>query len=377
MAEGDELLRTIEAAHAAALDEGLWPEALTRLARLFGAVGATLEDFGKRPLGLRYLRTAGLPPQAETGYLEHYQHYNPRADYAFRHLSDPILCDYVLIDESAMDRDAYYARYLKELDLRYFMSGQIADTPENQAIVSIQRTRRQGHVDKRDIERMQQLLPHLRLAYDMATRLRHAETAVRSLEGALEWLSDGVALVRADGMIAYANRAFQDIARRNDGIRIRKGAFDLPTDRARTLLSQAIGDGARLRQGDDGGIALTDFLVARGSDGPPYLVSIRPLAARSIPHADAVAIVFVRDPAARDTAAVAFLREYFGLTEAEADLARALQAGRSLGDYARDRALSLNTVYTHMRRIKEKTRCRRMPELIRKLNDLQTPLRAC
>jgi DNA-binding CsgD family transcriptional regulator len=37
--------------------------------------------------------------------------------------------------------------------------------------------------------------------------------------------------------------------------------------------------------------------------------------------------------------------------------------------------LSLNTVYTHLRRIKEKTICHRMPELIRKLNDLHIPLR--
>jgi DNA-binding NarL/FixJ family response regulator len=37
--------------------------------------------------------------------------------------------------------------------------------------------------------------------------------------------------------------------------------------------------------------------------------------------------------------------------------------------------VSVNTVYTHLRRIKEKTGCTRMPELIRKLNDLHVPLR--
>ena len=52
-----------------------------------------------------------------------------------------------------------------------------------------------------------------------------------------------------------------------------------------------------------------------------------------------------------------------------------LQSGTPPGDYARERAVSLNTVYTHLRRIKEKTRCHRMPELIRRLNDLQVPLR--
>jgi DNA-binding CsgD family transcriptional regulator len=63
------------------------------------------------------------------------------------------------------------------------------------------------------------------------------------------------------------------------------------------------------------------------------------------------------------------------LTEAEARLAQALQQGMSVTDYARERALSPNTAYTHLRRIKEKTGCKRMPELIRWLNDLRLPLR--
>jgi DNA-binding CsgD family transcriptional regulator len=92
-------------------------------------------------------------------------------------------------------------------------------------------------------------------------------------------------------------------------------------------------------------------------------------------HQSAKTFVLVRDPLARNAAATRNLRDVFGLTEAEAALAQALQAGIPLGDYARARALSLNTVYTHLRRIREKTGCNRMAELIRKLNDLQVPLR--
>ena len=66
---------------------------------------------------------------------------------------------------------------------------------------------------------------------------------------------------------------------------------------------------------------------------------------------------------------------YFGLTPTEAGLARAIQSGISFDRYARERAVSLNTVYTHLRRLKEKTGCKRLSELIRKLNDLQAPLR--
>ena len=83
----------------------------------------------------------------------------------------------------------------------------------------------------------------------------------------------------------------------------------------------------------------------------------------------------IHDPLSRQASAQTVLRAAFGLTEAEAALAGALQSGRAPGDFARQSGVSLNTVYTHLKRIKEKTGCSRMPALIRKLSDLQAPLR--
>ena len=200
----------------------------------------------------------------------------------------------------------------------------------------------------------------------------------RPLEQALDWLADGVALVRADGAVVYANDALQAIARRADGIRLGSGIIEPAAAKARARLDDAIAAVLQLR---DGGIVTSancDFPVARSTDAAPYVVSVRPLMDnehRHLADSDAVAIVFVRDPRGRNAAAIRLLREVFGLTDAEASLAEALQSGISPGDYARAHAVSLNTVYTHLRRIKEKTGCTRMAELTRKLNDLQVPLR--
>jgi DNA-binding CsgD family transcriptional regulator/PAS domain-containing protein len=374
--EGNKLIAAIDAAHAAALDETLWPDALTSLARLFGAAGATLEDFAKRPFGLRYFRFAGLPTRAETEYLAHYQHNNPRAEYAFRNLSQAILCDYALIDETTMDRHAYYSKYLTSLDLRYFMSGQIMDTPDAQAIVSIQRSRRQGHVEKSDLARMRRLLPHLRRAYDVSRRLRQPATAVRAFEHLLDWLTDGVAIVRFDGWIIHANEAFLAIARRSDGVRIRRGAVEFAAGRSSEQFAKAVGAVMRLGAGDADTDVPADFALPRRDGDLAYVVSGRPLPRGGGGIGEgAAAIVFVHDPQARGARMVPLMRGVFGLTEAEANLAEALRAGTSIGDYARERMLSLNTVYWHLRRIKEKTGCRRLPELITKLNELRGPVR--
>ncbi len=81
--------------------------------------------------------------------------------------------------------------------------------------------------------------------------------------------------------------------------------------------------------------------------------------------------MFIHDPLTRDAAMVELLRQAFGLTPAEADVANGLRSGLSADAYARERKISPNTVYTHIRRIRAKVGCTRMTELIRKLNDLQ------
>jgi DNA-binding CsgD family transcriptional regulator len=327
-------------------------------------------------LTLRDFKAIGLPDGAADPYFEHYAKHNPRADYAFRNLSKTTLCDYQFIDERGMDRDPFYAKYLASIGLRYFLSGQISNTTESQAVVAIQRSRRQGHVSRADADRLQRLLPHLRQAWDVTTRLKSAERAVHSFERALDWLADGVVLLGADGHVLYSNEAFQAIARRNNGIRTRRGHIEIDDASAQAQFATAIGSIHKARGGDiDPGLG--DIAVTRRDAEPPYIVSVRPLArtARDRRESNADLIVFIHDPLQRDSATNHLLRYVFGLTEAEADLARALQAGTTLSEHAAARAISLNTVYTHLRRIKEKTRCRRMAELIHKLNDFRMPTR--
>lgn len=125
-------------------------------------------------------------------------------------------------------------------------------------------------------------------------------------------------------------------------------------------------------------LALTDFPVRRAADAPPYLVSVRPLARPSRERksaARAEADLFIPDPLTRGSAAGQMLREIFGLTEAEAGVALALHSGVPLEQYARTGKVSLNTVYTHLWRVREKTGCHSVADLVRKLDEFRIPLR--
>jgi DNA-binding CsgD family transcriptional regulator len=318
-----------------------------------------------------------MPSALELSYYRHYAALNPRWALITRQKAGELGWDYRILDDRAMARSPFYAEFLKEFDVPYFVYGILRATEDEFAGIAIHRSRRQGHVERGEIAVMERLVPHVRQAFDVARRLKGAGETRHSLERALDWLADGVALIRSDGKIVYCNEAFQAIARRGDGLGMRRGMIDIAAADARARLETALADATRLRGGDAQRPAFADFPVLRGSGTPPYLIAVRPLMDKSNRSAggSAVAIVFVHDPLRRNAAAMRLLRDVFGLTESEASLAQALQDGTLLSDYSRMRAISLNTVYTHLRRIKEKTGCTRMAELIRKINDLQVAVR--
>jgi DNA-binding CsgD family transcriptional regulator/PAS domain-containing protein len=376
MKRGDDLLATIEAVHAAGLDAQLWPKALAGIAQVVGGVAATLEVIDKHTLRHFEFHSFGLPPPEEIEYLDHYAPLNPRLPFVSRQQAGVLCWDYQIFDEQVMVGASFYEEFLPRMGLRYFVDGMLATSPKEFAAFVVHRSRQQGHVDRMGIAVMERLLPHVQQAFDVAQRLKDAGEARHSLERALDWLADGVALVRADHGVLYANEAFQTIVRRHDGIRVRRGLLDIVSTHARTRFQTAVADVCRLRANEAVSPACADFPIPRADGAPSYLLSVRPLPeAGRVAQASAVAIVFIRDPSARGAAALRTLRDVLGLTEAEASLAQALQAGVPLDAYAREHAVSLNTVYTHLRRIKEKTGCHRMAALIRRLNDLQVPLR--
>lgn len=376
MRGADDLLTTIEAVYSASLDTTLWPQALAGVMRCVGGIGATLEFFDPQVLNLTEFYSFGIPPANELAYLADYSALSPRLPYLLKLKPGEVLWDYIVLDEQQMNHDPFYSEFLAPVGFRYFIGATLQPTEQERTLFSVQRATKQGHAEKNHITAMRRLLPHVQQAVDVARRLKTTGGARHSLESGLDWLADGVALVRADGHLVYANEALQAIARADDGIRIRKGALEFATVETQGRYGGALAAVHAIRANASHASA-TDFAAPRRSGNPPFVVSVRPLPSRRHDSGMAAAdvIVFIRDPLSRNAAAIRILREVFGLTEAEAGVAQALQTGIPVGAYAQSRAVSLNTVYTHLRRIKEKTGCNRMTELIRKLNDLQVPLR--
>jgi len=208
----------------------------------------------------------------------------------------------------------------------------------------------------------------------VARRLKSATRRTSAFEDTLDWLADGAALLRKDGRVLYSNETFDRIVARNDGLRIVKGAIEFGAPQAQARFVATLAAIGRLDGGDPGAPRRLSRCTSGGRAG------LRGVAATA--HGNAAAPALRRDchcvrsrPAPSQSGRGPHAARLFHFTAAEANLALAIQAGVSLSEYARQTGLSLNTIYTHLRRIKDKSGYRRLSDLTCRLNELQVPLR--
>jgi DNA-binding CsgD family transcriptional regulator len=175
----------------------------------------------------------------------------------------------------------------------------------------------------------------------------------------LDRLDRGVILMDAQGRIIDANSLALQVLRSCSGFTVRSGrlTFTDPTLEGRMQL--AING---CKPGLRGGRAILATRVrCRGSD--PYRIVVRAVPS----HADEREVSFfavVYAPNGLRGISLDVLREVYGLTPAQASVARSLFAGRSVEETARALDLSLNTVRTHLKQIFTKCEVNSQAELM-------------
>jgi len=211
-----------------------------------------------------------------------------------------------------------------------------------------------------DFEFLDRLVPHLRRAFEIHTRLHEAH----ALSEALDRMPTGLVLLNPQGHIVLSNRTARDISEQNDGFQLGKEGPRLhrrgDQERFDRLLEQSVHpDGAE----QSGSV----MAVTRKSNRRPYTVLIAPLldAQQASTLKDAVAALYISDlehhAAHRNDA----LRTLYGLTQAEAELVVLLCEGLSLDEAATSRGVTTNTARSQLKQVFVKTSTSRQSELVR------------
>ncbi|OHV06533.1 hypothetical protein BKN37_01870 [Mycobacterium talmoniae] len=216
------------------------------------------------------------------------------------------------------------------------------------------------------------LVPHLQQALRTETRLGDLQRRCHGLDEAAHALRHGVVIVAHGPRMLYANAAAEQMLCSADGLRTRTGRLEAVLPSADTDLQHAVqaalAPGSTDRRG-------SSFPCPRRSGSHPYLVDVVPLTAATEPESPRRAMIVIVDPDDQPDPPAAVLRQVYGLTPGEADVALLVLDGHGLKHICDELSLSQATVKTHLQHVFDKTGTHRQAELVRVLLSLRSVCR--
>jgi DNA-binding CsgD family transcriptional regulator len=174
-----------------------------------------------------------------------------------------------------------------------------------------------------------------------------------------------VALVDADLALVTANRAADRLFSRNDGLRLDGRQLHAATPEITAALLAALAAASAVARGERVEAGPSRIALPKPSGGRPLETRVVPLtAAPPAGPRHPVAAIFIVDPDEIPAVPDAALAERYGLTPAEARVAKALAAGDTVRSIAESLRLTQDTTRWYVKQVLAKTGTARQAQLV-------------
>ncbi len=282
-----------------------------------------------------------------------------------------VLLDPEMVPRKEFLASPFYRQFLSTIGIGRVCTGIIfAGTPGLPATaISIFRGAHEAAFNRADAQWMKLLVSHVSRGLGLMQRLDTAKLQITSLLASFDRLNFGVVLLNERMQVLHLNQAGHAVISRSDGIFIsaNRQLESHPVARQLQTLSRwltTLRDVPALEQGH----FLKGCRVVRTEGKRHYSIQCAAVLAASAWTAENEAVryvVFIIDPSALQLPSVARLVEIFGLTQAQARVAREFSIGGSYKEVARRLGISVETVRSHIKDIYPKTRVNRQADLVR------------
>ncbi|HET9811479.1 MAG TPA: helix-turn-helix transcriptional regulator [Sphingomicrobium sp.] len=366
----DHFSATIEKIYAAAGDSSLWVEALRAIEDYTGSTGAVLNLVPKHDSAMPLCLAGSFSEEDCAEYAANYMWRCPRIAFAQDHPDVPVHWDSLILSEREMDRDATYAWYGKH-GLRYYIAGWAGQSSNHRAYMSLQRSRRQGHIEPEQIEQFKLMVTHVEQALMLAVKLGTFEQQSAFGLQMLEFLPNAVFGLDGQGRLLLANKRAQHLLDDGDGLVSFDGRlqFRLNSQQRRfdELLTSAL-------DRDSIGVQGGWVQVPRASGRRPYVAMVTrcPMSQGFLTTCPPVVLVVIADPDSPSGPGTKVLQDIYGLTDAEARLANALSAGHSIESASASLGIQSATARSELKSVFKKLGLNRQQDLVRLLTSLSS-----
>lgn len=185
------------------------------------------------------------------------------------------------------------------------------------------------------------------------------------MAGALDRLAFGVLLVAGDGAVRFANTTARELLAARHDFHLLGGHLLGGTRLLQEQLGRSLAEAAGRVRGGARGLALR--LPERPGECAPLEITVVPTGDSWLADREPLALLLLSAPGPGAAAPVDVLRELYGLTPAEARVARALLIGHGVPETAAALGLRPGTVRSHLKQLYAKLGTTRQSDLVRLL----------
>ena len=294
-------------------------------------------------------------------YNTHFAASDPRIDICARLGPGALMVCSDHLDQRMVSRSEIYQDHLIPNGLRYCMASILAADAEVTMAIGLMRAADGGAWTDEEAATARRLLPHLRRAATLTLRERAHGRQQLLGQAASELTHLALITLSADGRVLQANPRGESLLREQALLRVHRGRLRATAPDDVPALEQAVQTVCR------NGVPRNLNFIAPDASTQACLTLMRAPEGSAHSSGTGLRLLCVVAQGKPRVAAVRQLMEWFGLTPAEARLARALAQAGDLDAYARETGLTRNTVKSHLAHLMSKLGVTDQRELIRRL----------
>jgi DNA-binding CsgD family transcriptional regulator len=364
MIDDEDWMTLADAFHAAAVDGEGWYEALAGLAQATGSQHGQLVCMTDRGDSLNLL--TNVDPTLPRAFIEAGgtdPMVNPRRRAGLSHPPLTVIAEADFITPADVKRDLHYQEFAVPWDVPYICLTTLERRRDLLVGLSVIRTRRQGHIEDAGRRLFASLAPHVRAAVRTSMTLGNQRAAL--LTDTFENLGMAAFICDQAANVLRLTPSAEKLCAPGNGLQMRRGKLGASRATEQAALEAAVRTVSDRKAGSE---PQTVIVHAGESDLAPITIDVMPLPRQRLElRFDARALLVVRAEAGDERRREAVLRDNFGFTPAEIEIALALARGMKAEAIANARGVSVGTVRVQIKSLLAKAGVNRQVELVARL----------
>jgi DNA-binding CsgD family transcriptional regulator len=364
MIDDEDWLTLSDAFHTAAVEGEGWYEALAGLAQATGSQHGQLVCMTDRGDSLNLL--TDVDPTLPRAFLEaggSDPRVNPRRRAGLSHPPLTVLSEADFISPDDVKRDIHYQEFALPWDVPFICLTTLERRRDLLVGLSVIRSRKQGHIDDAGKRVFTTLAPHVRAAVRTSMAIGTQRTAL--LADTFEKLGAAAFICDQAANVLRLTPSAEKLCAPGLTLRLRRGKLGACRSADQATLEHAIRTIADRKAG-----AEPQTVIINSSEPgiAPLTVDVMPLPRQRLElRFDARALLVIRAEAGDERRRASVLRDNFGLTPAEIEIALALARGEKPQAIAEARGVSVGTVRVQIKSLLAKAGMNRTVELVARL----------